>query len=212
MKKYSKKLLFGFMLGVIMMLAMTCTASAKITFPKIYAQDNGNVRMLMKASSTESKVVLTFRNLRTNEYFKKSTSYNYLDVKLAKNTWFQVKVQGYNRSNKLVSTRTIYTCNNPISGVKFSVNRNYSRPAMNVSWPSVYGSTGYKVYMSSDGGNTFKGVATQRGTTYTAKNLTLNKRYYFKVRPYKTVNGTTTVGPTSTYSYGTYIYRSYYYY
>lgn len=75
-----------------------------------------------------------------------------------------------------------------------------------VTWSSVSGATGYKVYRSTKKTSGFKVVKTVKaGKTraYTSGKLTKNKKYYFKVRAYRVVNGKTIYGPYSSVVYRT---------
>ena len=61
-----------------------------------------------------------------------------------------------------------------------------------VSWARIKGVSGYEVYRSTKKSSGYKRVTTIKKastTSYTNKKLKKNKRYYFKVRAYRTVNG-----------------------
>ncbi len=61
-----------------------------------------------------------------------------------------------------------------------------------ISWAKIKGVTGYEVYRSTKKSRGYKKVTTIKKantTSYTNKKLSKNKKYYFKVRAYKTVNG-----------------------
>ena len=70
------------------------------------------------------------------------------------------------------------------------------------TWKKVGGSaSGYQIYWAKD--KNFKKVVSkttvsgQKKTSYTGKNFTKGKRYYVKVRAYKTVNGNKIYGAWS---------------
>lgn len=61
-----------------------------------------------------------------------------------------------------------------------------------VSWKRINGVSGYEIYRSSKKAKGYKKIRTAGRvsiTSYTNKSLTRKKRYYYKVRAYKNVNG-----------------------
>ena len=63
-----------------------------------------------------------------------------------------------------------------------------STNAMKLSWSKVSGVSGYQLQRRS--GNSWKTVATTTSTSSTAKSLKAGTTYNFRVRAYKTINGT----------------------
>ena len=62
-----------------------------------------------------------------------------------------------------------------------------------LEWSSAKGATGYRVYISSTAYYSWEKTIDVTGTVYYADSLENNKRYYFCVRPYITMNGTQTL-------------------
>ena len=62
-----------------------------------------------------------------------------------------------------------------------------------ISWDKVAGATGYVIYMQDEFGDYNKLSSTTK-TSYTKKSLKKGKTYYFRVRAYKTVDGTNIYG------------------
>jgi len=60
---------------------------------------------------------------------------------------------------------------------------------------------GYYLYVSTSKNGTYKKVANAKGNVINYSGVIPNKAYYFKVRPYVTVNGSTTFGSYSTPKY-----------
>ena len=61
-----------------------------------------------------------------------------------------------------------------------------------LSWGKVEGATGYEIYMStqkSSGFSLIKTIKKGKTVSYTKKGLSKKKKYYFKIRAYKTVAG-----------------------
>lgn len=205
MKKKISRMLVCFLMVFTLVAGTAVEASAAISFQGIYALSNGKVRFkISKATKGEAKVKYTFQNIYNGNKYSKTTTYTTLDYALARNMWYRTTVTGYNTSGKKVSSRTLYTCNAP----KVSLSL-YGSSRMKVTWPRAYGSSGYMVYMSTDGGNTFRCVKVTTGNTYITGTLTKYKNYYFFVRPYKNYGGTKYYGAKPTYSYGAYIYTTY---
>ena len=61
-----------------------------------------------------------------------------------------------------------------------------------IKWNKISGVTGYEIYMSSSKNGKYSKIKTIKNAktiTYTKTNLKKNKKYYFKVRAYKVING-----------------------
>ena len=61
-----------------------------------------------------------------------------------------------------------------------------------VKWSKVTGATGYEIYMSTKKSSGYKKVGTNTKNnkiSYTKTKLKRKKKYYFKVRTYRIVNG-----------------------
>ncbi len=71
----------------------------------------------------------------------------------------------------------------------FAVTR-VSNSQIKISYSAVTGATGYKIYRATSSGGTYSLVKTTTATSYTNGSLTNNKKYYYKVRSYRTVSGT----------------------
>lgn len=84
-----------------------------------------------------------------------------------------------------------------VSSVKTKQN---GKQKIKVSWKKVTGASGYVVYQSTKKGSGYNKVKTiKKGNTvsYTTKKLKKNKKYYYKVRAYRTVNGKKVYGAYS---------------
>lgn len=78
--------------------------------------------------------------------------------------------------------------------------KNVKKKKAALSWKKVSKATGYEVYRKASKKGSYKKVATiKKGTTvkYTNKKLKKNKKYSYKVRAYRTVNGKTVKGSFS---------------
>lgn len=73
-----------------------------------------------------------------------------------------------------------------------------------VKWSKISGASGYVIYRSSKKSSGYKAVKTiKNGKTvsFTNKKLKKGKKYYYKVRAYRTVNGKKVYGPLSAVKY-----------
>ena len=80
------------------------------------------------------------------------------------------------------------------TGVKTTL---LSANSVKVSWNAVTGAEGYGVYRSDSQNGTYKFLSYVTSTSRDCTGLTAGKTYYFKVRAYKTVNGTKSFGSYS---------------
>ena len=69
-----------------------------------------------------------------------------------------------------------------------------------LSWNKVSGATGYVIYYSTETNGTYTKLGSTKSTSYTKKSLKSGKKYYFRVRAYKTVDGKNIYGGYKTYS------------
>ena len=206
MKRKLKRALICLLTVLKLVIGTATSASAAIGFQGIYGLSNGNVQFVIKkVTQKETKVKYTFQNTKTKKYASKTTNYTVLNYALGKNMWYKTVVAGYNAKGTKVSSRTLYICNVPT--VKLDP---YGSSRMQVTWPAAYGSSGYKLYMSSDGGKTFRCVKTTTGRSYITPTLTKYKNYYFYVRAYKNVGSSRFYSAIPKYSYRGYLYNRYY--
>ena len=69
-----------------------------------------------------------------------------------------------------------------------------------ITWNKVTGASGYEVYMSTSKTGTYSRIKTVGSSvkSFTKTSLVKGKRYYFKVKAYKTINGTKVYSGAST--------------
>lgn len=130
----------------------------------------------------------------SNRLVKTVTTTSFTQKKLKSMTNYTFKVRPYVVSDGATyfgdfSNTVTITTNPPTpSGVKVKAGSKQAK----ISWKKIKGVTGYEVYRSTKKSSGYKKVATIKKastTSYTNKKLKKNKKYYFKVRAYKTVNG-----------------------
>lgn len=83
--------------------------------------------------------------------------------------------------------------------VTLNTQSKFTSNSITLSWKKVSNVSGYEIYRSATKNGTFKKVATVSGykTTYMQKSLSAGKRYYYKVRAFKTVGTTKVYGDFS---------------
>jgi len=127
---------------------------------------------------------------------KTTTAYSYTNTGLVCGKTYYYKVRAYRKT---------------ASGTKYgsytSVNAAKPRPAkpaglklysgyrkVTLKWSPVSGATRYQVYRATSKSGKYKRVATVKSGKYTNKKLKKNKRYYYKIRAYRTSGDVRTYG------------------
>lgn len=98
-------------------------------------------------------------------------------------------------------TNVIKTSTKP-AAPKITVKSSKAKQAV-ISWKKISGASGYEVYRSTKAKSGFKKVADTKKLKYTNTKLTSKRRYYYRVRAYRTVNGTKIYSSYSTTKYVT---------
>lgn len=129
------------------------------------------------------------------------TSYTVSGLKAGKTYSFKVRYYNETDKRKCYSnfTKTVKTSTKP-STPKITLKSKKSKQAT-ISWKKISGASGYEIYRSTKSKSGFKKIKTTTKTSYTNTKLTSKKRYYYKVRAYRTVNGTKIYSSYSTTKY-----------
>lgn len=110
-------------------------------------------------------------------------NYTFPTLGLSAGTYF-VKVYGYNSAcGRQYGVTVNYAVGKP---GKFRVSSRGSN-LLKLAWNKPAGATGYQLQRKS--GNSYKALATVKGTSYTHKSLTAGAGYTYRVRAYRTVGG-----------------------
>lgn len=102
-----------------------------------------------------------------------------------------VKVVGKGKYTGTI-TKTFKILPATVSSLK--QNTSYSTTSITMSWKKLSNVTGYEVYRATSANGKYTKVKTTTSTTYKQGKLTRGKTYYYKVRAYKTVNGSNIYG------------------
>lgn len=129
------------------------------------------------------------------------TSYTVSGLKAGKTYSFKVRYYNETDKRKCYSnfTKTVKSSTKP-STPKITLKSKKSKQAT-ISWKKISGASGYEIYRSTKSKSGFKKIKTTTKTSYTNTKLTSKKRYYYKVRAYRTVNGTKIYSSYSTTKY-----------
>ena len=143
-------------------------------------------------------------NFKTGKYEKIKTitsdKNTYTVKKLKAGTTYKFAVKAYTKDNGetlwAASSKSIKTATEPaVPTVKITA----ASKKATLKWNKVTGATGYVVYMKNSDGS-YKKLGSTKSTSYTKKSLKSGKKYYFRVRAYKTVEGKNIYGGYKTYS------------
>ncbi|MPM58345.1 hypothetical protein SDC9_105176 [bioreactor metagenome] len=179
------------------------TGTKKITF-KIVPKTVTNAKI---SSVTSSSIKLSWSKVSNADGYRiyRSTSKNgtyikvkditknsilsYTDSNLSSNKKYYYKIRSFKTSKKekyygyysnIINGET----NLSTPSVKLSTPKSKS---IKVSWNKISGAKGYEVYRSTSKKGKYSKTTTSN-LSYTNKNLTKKKTYYYKVRAYKVVN------------------------
>ncbi|MCI9598507.1 MAG: leucine-rich repeat protein [Firmicutes bacterium] len=128
------------------------------------------------------------------------------DTGLATGTTYYYKVRAYKTAgdtyagaySNIVSVKPVLA---KVKGVKAKKAKKGGAQKATVSWKTVNGASGYTVYRSLKKNKGYKAVKTVKGPkkkNWTVSKLKKGKKYYFKVRAYRTIKGKKVYGAYST--------------
>ena len=176
------------------------------------------VKKLKAKTKSDSKITLTWQKQKLvtgyqiyNNKNKKvaqikgKNKRTYTVTGLKGGTSYSYKIRSYiiRGGKKYYSAFTdLVVAETKISAPQISVSAKKSKQA-NITWKKVTGATGYDIYRSTKEKGGYKKIATTKKRSYIDKKLTRNKKYYYKVKAYKTVKGKKIYGSFSTVGYVT---------
>ena len=135
-----------------------------------------------------------------------SSKYNtYTNSNLISGTTYYYKIRAYktvNNENLYGDYSNILTGKTKYPGQVKNLKQNSSYTnSVKLSWSKASYASGYRVYRATSKDGTYKRIAELSGsskTTYTDKNLSSGKTYYYKVRAYRKVGSSRDYGSYST--------------
>jgi len=112
-----------------------------------------------------------------------STSTSYTDNNLSDGTTYYYRISGYNNGGEGSQSYYINATTLPIAPTSVTATAN-STTSITISWSSVKGATGYRIYRSTASSDTYEQIGTSSTTSYTNSGLTAGTTYYYKVSAY----------------------------
>lgn len=162
--------------------------SLKINWSKMYGVSGYEIYRSSEKKGTYQKVATA-----------ESTAGSYVDTGLEPGATYYYKVRA-NKGSRVYSFSAIKS--KQVKPVTPSVSTAAGTGKITVKWSSAANITGYYVYRSTAKNGTYKALkkCSSKTTQYSNKNLKKGKRYYYKVRAYKTVDGERIYSDYSDYS------------
>ena len=107
--------------------------------------------------------------------------------KHSKNTKYTVRVTALSAYDSLSSLKSISSDTATVSAPVLKVKAQKKKASL--SWDKVKNASGYVIYMATAKNGKYKKVTAVKGGTlkYTKKKLKTNKKYYFKIKAYRTI-------------------------
>jgi len=161
-----------------LIVAKASATSIKISWNKVADADGYEVSYSTTKDGTDKSVFFSTDNSYTHTKLKTGQSYYY-------------KVRSYITSGETKYYGTYTSVKSQTLSVPKPTNVKVSKvgaTSIKVSWTKAAGVSGYKVYAATSKNGTYKRIGTVEGTSFTYKNLTVGKTYYFKLRSYKTIS------------------------
>ena len=142
----------------------------------------------------------TYKKIST---MKKSLATTYTDTNVIYGTtyYYQVKAYSGSGSNRtyLANSEIVKATSKPAAVTVKSVT--VKKGKITLKWKKDKSVSGYIIYRSTKKNGTYKRIANVKGaskTSFTNTKVTSGKKYYYKIRSYKRVNGKTVYGTYST--------------
>ena len=173
-------------------LSASTTTSTKLEWNMLASADRYQVYRATSAKGSY-KLVTTINDGTKTSYTNKS-------LQCGKTYYYYVKAYE-KQSGTYVCINTTSTQKVKLSPAKVSLKSvKASGKKVKITWKKQSGVSGYVVYQSTKKSTGYKKIATLKSASkvsYTTKKLTTGKKYYYKVRAYKTVNGKKVYGSYS---------------
>ena len=141
-----------------------------------------------------------FKLIKTTE--AGTTSISDTTVKINKAYDYKVRAVGTVKGEPVYGEDSnVLTVTAKLPAPKFKTPKRYKKK-ITVKWAKVSGASGYVIYRATKADGKYKKIKTiKKGSTvkYVNKKLKRHKKYYYKIRAYRTVNGVKYYGDTSKY-------------
>ena len=126
-----------------------------------------------------------------------ANSWKRTGLTMNKTCYYKVRAYFESGSSTSYSKFSEVVAGKPTLGTPKNVKTTSKAAKVVISFDSVADAKGYAVYRATSKSGTYTKLGTTTKTTYDNDNLTKLKQYYYKVRAYRSVNGTTKYGEYS---------------
>ena len=172
---------------------------AKVTNVKAASKSYKAIKVSWKKVSGAKKYVV-YRSKKKGGTYKKvgtSTSTSFKDTGCTTGKTYYYKVRACNGSYGAYSAAASARA---VCAKTSSVKATAGDATITVKWSKVAGASGYKIYRSAKKNGTYALVKAVKGAStvkWANSGLGVGKKYYYKVRAYRTVSGTAVNGKVS---------------
>jgi uncharacterized protein YjdB len=166
--------------------------SIKISWSKVSGATGYELYRATSSSGTYSRVATVTGG----------STLSYINTGRTAGTTYYYKVRAYvtSGSTNVPSSFSSVKSAKPVPATPAITTASAGYNSVKISWGKVSGATGYQIYRATSKEGTYSRIATITSgstVTYTNKSLTTGRTYYYKVRAYRTVNGTNVYGSFS---------------
>lgn len=128
---------------------------------------------------------------------------SYLKTGLAFNVYhyFKVRPYSFDGETKVYGAYSSIVSAKTAVGIPVLIWKNVSSTAINLSWSTILGASGYEIYRSSTSTGTYTLQTTTTSVSYTKSALSKGTVYYYKIRSYRWVGNSKVYGAFSAPKY-----------
>lgn len=172
----------------------------KTAITGISSENSGSIQIGWKKVGNATGYEV-YRSTKKDSGFKKIASlknsknkYTDKSVKSGKKYYYKIVTVGKLNGKKITSGYSDAVSNRALARVKISSAQSTLEDAVKIKWKKVAGATTYKIYRATSEKGTYKKIATVKSNgkdsqSYTDKNVTGGKNYYYKVQAYSSDDG-----------------------
>ena len=171
------------------------TVTVKLAVPgKVKAVQSGAAKVKVSWSKSSKAVKYNvYRSTKAKSGYRKIktvTSSSYTDRKVTAGKTYYYKVQAVASSGSYNSANSAAVKASLLKVPSIKV-KSVKKGRMDISWKKISGASGYEIYVSADQSKGYKKKAVvkkQKTVKTSVKGLKSKKKYYVKIRAYRTVD------------------------
>ncbi len=163
---------------------------SKVVITKASSYSHNTVKITWKKAKNAKKYQVYRATSKNGKYklIKTTTSTSLKNTKLTTGKKYYYKVRAVNGKKK-GSFSSVKSVTPKLTTP--TVKASSTSSSVKLTWNKISGAKGYQVYYKTSSNGSYKKIKTTKNLSCTKSNLKSAKKYYFKVRAYKTVNGKT---------------------